>query len=111
MEIKKGRIFFSVAFLLGATLLGACTKYVERTNAVIETRLEQAEERLTESKVPDIPVVVDTVRTKNDIWLGDQSVKIMEGDPLPAWTEKDDAIVLVIGKEADLATVVQDLTD
>lgn len=110
MEIKMRR-FWGITLVAGLTALTACTKYVEQTNAVIDTHLEQIEENLRESKVPDIPVVVDTVRTKNDIWLGDQSIKIMEGDPLPAWTEKEDAITLVIGKEADLPTVVQDLTD
>ena len=56
--------------LMGATfMLTACNEYVARTNEKIETVLERTEEHLQQAQIPDLPEPVDTVRTKNDIWL------------------------------------------
>ena len=48
------------------------------------------EENLEKAQIPDTPLITDTVFAKNDIWLGDNSIKITEGDPLPMWAEKND---------------------
>jgi len=58
-----------------------------------------------------LPEPTDTVRSRNDIWLGNQSVKIMAGDALPSVYEKDDGITIAIAENAKLSDVLQQLTD
>ena len=92
--------------LMGATfMLTACNEYVARTNEKIETVLERTEEHLQQAQIPDLPEPVDTVRTKNDIWLGTESVKISEGDALPAMMEEDDSITLSIAEATTLPSL------
>lgn len=111
MLTKISKIAFAMAIATGLMTLSACNKYVEKTNRKIETTLERAEEALDRSAIPDLPEPVDTVRTNDDIWLGSQSVKLMEGDALPAWAEKNDAITLAIAEEATLSVLAQEITD
>lgn len=111
MQINLNRLSLFVGVMLGALALTSCNKYVQETNEKIETTLERAEEALQRAQVPDVPAAVDTVRTKNDIWLGSESVKIMEGDALPAWLEKDDGITISIAEETTLPVLAQELTD
>ncbi|MBQ9089814.1 MAG: hypothetical protein IJY58_02070 [Alphaproteobacteria bacterium] len=104
--------FGLVAVLMASTfVLSACNEYVARTNKKIETTLERAEEHLQQAQIPDLPAPVDTVRTKNDIWLGADSVKISEGDALPAHLEENDSVTLSIAQEATLPDLVQEITD
>ena len=98
--------------LMGATfMLTACNEYVARTNEKIETVLERTEEHLQQAQIPDLPEPVDTVRTKNDIWLGTESVKISEGDALPAMMEEDDSITLSIAEATTLPMLAQELSE
>ncbi len=104
--------FGLVAVLMTSTLvLSACNEYVARTNKKIETTLERVEDHLQQAQIPDLPAPVDTVRTKNDIWLGTNSVKISEGDALPAHLEEDDSVTLSIAQEAALPALAQEITD
>lgn len=98
--------------LMGATfMLSACNEYVARTNEKIETVLERTEEHLQQAQIPDLPAPVDTVRTKNDIWLGTESVKISEGDALPAMMEEDDSITLSIAEATTLPMLAQEISE
>ena len=101
----------SVVLLGCVPVLTGCDRYMDKTNEKIETTLERAEVYQQQATIPDLPAPVDTVRVQNDIWLGNSSVKIMEGDPLPWNTEKDDSITLVISQSATLPTLVQEITD
>ncbi len=104
--------FGLVGVLLATTFaLSACNEYVARTNKKIETTLERVEDHLQQAQIPDLPAPVDTVRTKNDIWLGTDSVKISEGDALPARMEEDDSITLSIAQEATLPTLAHEITE
>ena len=111
MQTKFKTIGLATALMLGVMTLASCNKYVKETNDKIETTLERAEENLQRAEIPDIPEPVDTVRTKNDIWLGNSSVKIMEGDALPTWLEADDGITISIAEETTLPLLAQELTD
>ncbi len=111
MQTKFKTIGLVAALMLGVMALTSCNKYVKETNDKIETTLERAEEHLQRSEIPDLPEPVDTVRTKNDIWLGNSSVKIMEGEALPAWLETDDGITMSIAEETTLPLLAQELTD
>ncbi|MBQ7413618.1 MAG: PilN family type IVB pilus formation outer membrane protein [Alphaproteobacteria bacterium] len=94
-----------------ALLLSACNYYVDKTNKKIETVLERTEEYRQRSEIPDLPEAVDTVRMHNDIWLGNSSMKIMEGDPLPDELEQDDSITLAIAQDSTLSLLAQEITD
>jgi len=111
MQTKLKTIGLATALMLGVMTLASCNKYVKETNDKIETTLERAEENLQRAEIPDIPEPVDTVRTKNDIWLGNSSVKIMEGDALPTWLEADDGITISIAEETTLPLLAEELTD
>ncbi len=111
MLIKTVKYALLCGVILSTFTLVSCNKYVEKTNKKIETSLERAEDYMQQSTVPDMPLTVDTVRKKNDIWLGTSSVKIMEGDALPGWLEADDGITMSIAQEATLPLLAQEIMD
>lgn len=111
MNAKSLYRVLSVVLLGCVSVLTGCDRYMDKTNEKIETTLERAEVYQQQATIPDLPAPVDTVRVQNDIWLGNSSVKIMEGDPLPWNMEKDDSITLVISQSATLPTLVQEITD
>ena len=93
-KFKKSIVLFTV--IATAVSLTACNKYVEKTDAKIETILQRADEHLQQATIPDLPETTDTVCTKEDIWLGNSSVKISQGDNLPPEMEEEDALTLTI---------------
>lgn len=107
MLIKK----FSLALLATCFVLAGCNKYVAETDKRIETTLARAEEYKEIAEIPDLPQPVDTVRVQNDIWLGASSTKIMEGESLPSWVEKDDGITIAISEDATLPDIIQEISD
>ena len=92
MNVNAIKKYVLVGVAVGALALSACNHYVDKTNARIETVLEQTEMYNERATIPDLPEPVDTVRMNNDIWLGDSSVKIMAGDALPAKFEQNDSM-------------------
>ncbi len=109
MNVNSKKIWLG---LLGcAFLLSACNHYAAKTNEKIETVLERVEDYSQRASIPDLPSPVDTVRMQNDIWLGDSSVKIMEGDALPAHLERNDSVTLSISTDKTLPFLAQELTD
>ncbi|MBQ3695432.1 MAG: hypothetical protein II938_00460 [Alphaproteobacteria bacterium] len=107
----KKSAFSLVALMASCFLLTACNKYVADTDKKIETTLERIEEYNLQAQVPSLPEPTDTVRVHNDIWLGNESMKIMEGDALPAWLEKEDSITIAISKDETLPEVIQEISD
>ncbi|MBP5344550.1 MAG: hypothetical protein J6Y85_05720 [Alphaproteobacteria bacterium] len=99
------------ALIASGFVLSACNKYVAATDKKIETTLERVEEYMQQAQIPDLPEPTDTVRSRNDIWLGNQSVKIMAGDALPPEYEKDDGVTIAIAEDAKLSDVLQQVTD
>ena len=100
-----------IAFVAGCSLLTACDRYVAQTDKKIETTLERVEEYVQQAQIPAMPEEVDTVRVHNDIWLGNESVKIMEGETLPSWLEKEDGITIAIAEDATLPELAQQISD
>ena len=107
MRIKN----LSFLLLAGCFALASCNKYVVETDKRIETTLARVEEYRDISKIPDLPENIDTVRVQNDIWLGNNSTKIMEGEALPSWVEKEDGITMSISEEASLTDILQEISD
>ena len=108
-KFKKLIMLFTV--LATAVSLTACNKYVEKTDAKIETILQRADEHLQQATIPDLPETTDTVRTKEDIWLGNSSVKISQGDSLPPEMEEEDALTLTIAEEATLPFLANEISE
>lgn len=111
MLIKPVKLFLTLTLLATCFSLAACNKYAEKTDAKIETVLERVDEHLQQATIPDLPETTDTVRTKEDIWLGNTSVKISQGDSLPAEMEEEDAITLTISEDIDLPFLANEITD
>ena len=107
MLIKK----LSIALLAGCVALSGCNQHVAEANKRIEETLSRVEEYKEISQIPDLPEPTDTVRMQNDIYLGNQSVKIMEGDSLPSWLEKDDGITMAVSEDATLPNILQEISD
>ena len=107
MLIKK----LSIALLAGCVALSGCNQHVAKANKRIEETLSRVEEYKEMAQIPDLPEPTDTVRMQNDIYLGNQSVKIMEGDSLPSWLEKDDGITMAVSEDATLPNILQEISD
>ena len=108
-KFKKSIVLFTV--IATAVSLTACNKYVEKTDAKIETILQRADEHLQQATIPDLPETTDTVRTKEDIWLGNSSVKISQGDNLPPEMEEEDALTLTIAEESTLPFLANEISE
>lgn len=111
MNAKWLKVGLAAGIVGGILVLSACNQYIEKTNDKIETTLARAEEYRLRASIPDLPQPVDTVRMENDIWLGNSSVKIMEGDALPAWLEKEDSVTIAIAEQTTLPVLAQEITD
>ncbi len=111
MLTKITKLFMLLTVLTTAASLTACNKYVEKTDAKIETIIEKADEHLQQATIPDLPETTDTVRTKDDIWLGNSSVKISQGDSLPAEMEEEDALTITISEEATLPFLANEISE
>ena len=107
MRIKN----LTLALLAGCFVLASCNKYVAEADKRIETTLARAEEMKEIAEIPDLPQPVDTIRVQNDIWLGASSTKIMEGEALPSWVEKEDGITMAISEGVKLPDIIQEISD
>ena len=100
-----------LSFLLGVSLvcLTSCTlyrsnlKHTDRLMDKINANLEQPYNPADEYKM-------DTIAVKDDIWLGDQSIRASEGDPLPARFETEDGITLVSTTPVSLLQISEQIT-
>ncbi|MBP5160918.1 MAG: hypothetical protein ILP11_02580 [Alphaproteobacteria bacterium] len=99
--------------LLGAVLvaLAGCipVQHVDETAEYVETVYGDVSELVEVAKIPDRAEPVDTVVTKEDIWLGQDSFKIVGGEKLPAELDSQDSITIAINDPVDLVTLVDEL--
>ena len=84
-------------------LLTTVTKHTDRTLDKIQTVLD-------EPVAPSDLYSLDTISVKDDIWLGSQSVRGNQGDPLPARYETDEGITLVSTTPVSLLQVSEQIT-
>ena len=111
MQIKLIKSLMLATILATTVSLSACNKYVEKTDAKIETIIEKTDEHLQQATIPDLPETTDTVRTKDEIWLGNSSVKISQGDSLPEEMEEDEALTITIAQEATLPFIANEIAE
>lgn len=98
-------------YLLGVSLivLTSCT-LSKAVKTETDRTLEQAQRTMNEPYKPSDQYRMDTIAVKDDIWLGSQSVRINEGDPLPSRFETDDGITLVSTRPVSLLQVSEQIT-
>ena len=87
--------------LLAAGLLASCSLSTQ-LDATVEREVSAATKLKETAKMPASPANVDLVRVKNDIWLGDTSDIEYEGEPVPTYLEKPDAVTLISNRPVTL---------
>lgn len=100
-----------VFFMLGVSLtaLTSCTLY--KSNVKESDRItDKIQAHLEQPFKPADEYRLDTIAVKDDIWLGNQSVRISEGDPLPARFETEDGITLVSTTPVSLMQISEKIT-
>ena len=92
-----------VCALTACSLSKTVDNDVDRNLEKIETSLENAHPAETQ-------ISLDTISVKDDIWLGNKSVKIHEGESLPAKFETENGITLFNTQPVGLMTLAEQLT-
>jgi len=95
---------------LSAVALLASCRIKEDVDHALKRNTQIASAAVEKAKLPDKPYKVDTISTKNDIWLGDSSIKVSDGDPLPARFEHDNGITLVGTKPVNLVEIAEQIS-
>ena len=93
----------SLAGLTSCTLYRSNIKHTDRVADKIRSNLEQPFKPADEYRM-------DTIAVKDDIWLGNQSIRANEGDPLPARFEGEDGITLVSTSPVSLMQISEKIT-
>ena len=98
-------------FLLSASLIGltSCTLYKSNVKTV-DRIVDKIQANLEQPFKPSEEYKMDTIAVKDDIWLGSQSVRVNEGDPLPARFETEDGITLVSTAPVSLLQISEQIT-
>ena len=104
------RIRNKLLLCLSAVALLASCRIKEDVDHALKRNTQIASAAVEKAKLPDKPYKVDTISTKNDIWLGDSSIKVSDGDPLPARFEHDNGITLVGTKPINLIEVAEQIS-
>lgn len=97
--------------ILGVSLiiLTSCT-LSKSVSTEIDRTLDQIQSSMTDAHPPQTQYRMDTIAIKDDIWLGNQSVRVNEGDPLPARFETDQGITLVSNRPVSLLQISEQIT-
>ena len=101
----------TTSWFLGSLLcaLTACTlsKTVETE---IDRNMEKIQTSITNAVPEETQMSLDTIAVKDDIWLGNMSSRIKEGDALPPQFETEKGITLISTKPVGLLTLAEQLT-
>lgn len=105
MRTKQLFFIFSVC-LIGLTSCGLYRSNLKETDRMVD----KIQGTLEQPFKPAEQYKMDTIAVKDDIWLGSQSVRVNEGDPLPARFETDDGITLVSTSPVSLLQISEQIT-
>ncbi|MBO7332461.1 MAG: hypothetical protein J6U64_02215, partial [Alphaproteobacteria bacterium] len=100
-----------VGFVAGMTLLSGCMNHVQETEDQGDMVFDEATALAEKARIPYTPEPIDTVTSKDDIWLGQESFKIVGGEPLPVWMNASDALTFSTNEPVDLVTLVDQLRE
>lgn len=114
MLIKKkviGLIVLTVG-LIGIInfLLTSCAQ-ISDVEATIARDEEIIKTAFDKSSLPTTPKDINVIRMRDDIWLGDTSLRHKSSDLLPVQFERKDGITLVSGKAIKFANIVKKIHD
>ena len=107
-------IRFGVVYSLAVLLFLSGCSLSSDLEATINRDVETVVAALETSNLPSTPRSNNTVTIHDDIWLGESSVKMEKGDPIPACFETADGITLVGGLPLSLMEIagqINNLTD
>ncbi len=110
MPNKVKKLTTIISCLAIVLMLGACSlkPQVEKTITSNAEKINAVKDNIGQGGGENRSV--DTVISKNEIWLGDKSTKIVEGDPLPARFEAKDSIVLISNRAVNLLEISENIT-
>lgn len=98
-------------FIFGVCLIGLTSCSLYRSNLKnVDRMIDKIEGTLEQPFKPSEQYKMDTIAVKDDIWLGNQSTRVNEGDPLPARFETDDGITLVSTSPVSLLQISEQIT-
>lgn len=98
-------------FIFGACLIGLTSCSLYRSNLKdVDRMIDKIQGTLEQPFKPAEQYKMDTIAVKDDIWLGNQSIRVNEGDPLPARFETDDGITLVSTSPVSLLQISEQIT-
>lgn len=93
----------SVLGLSSCRLFNTVTKHTDRLVDKIESVLDEPIEKKDMYSM-------DTISVKDDIWLGNRSIHVNAGDPLPARFETEEGITLVSNTPVSLLQISEQIT-
>lgn len=98
-------------YILSALLLvvNACS-LSETVDTEVDRNLEKIQTSLENAHPPETQMSLDTISVKDDIWLGNTSMKIHEGEALPARFETENGITLFNTEPVGLMALAEQLT-
>ncbi len=112
MPNKRSYKFFLLGVVLVSIGLISCkNNHIREVNEDIVSVLAETEGYVEQAKIPYDAEQVDTVLTKEDIWLGEESFKIMGGEPLPKSFEESDSVTISVNEPIHLLDLVEQLRD
>ena len=104
MRTKQLLIFG--ACLFGLTSCGLYRSVLKETDRT----LDKIQSTIDTPFTPNEQYKMDTIAVKDDIWLGNQSVRVNAGDPLPARFETEDGITLISTSPVSLLQISEQIT-
>lgn len=104
MRTKQLLIFG--ACLFGLTSCGLYRSVLKETDRT----LDKIQGTMDAPFTPGEQYKMDTIAVKDDIWLGNQSVRVNAGDPLPARFETEDGITLISTSPVSLLQISEQIT-
>ncbi|MCT4552430.1 MAG: hypothetical protein N4A44_02075 [Alphaproteobacteria bacterium] len=102
--VKISRVKLLAILLLASVSLTGCygEKVKEHIMENVDHSFEEIKERIEESKLPSEAIEVDTVSETDELFLGDESVILSSGKPLPKELEGDYGITFSSKEELDI---------
>ncbi len=109
---RRSYSYWLIGTIIACLSLVACkNNHIREVDDNIETVLAETDAYVEQAKLPYAPEPIDTVLTKDDIWLGEDSFRIVGGEPLPAAFEGPDAITFSVNEPVDLIHLVDQLRE
>lgn len=96
--------------LSGCLLALAACSLGKTVDTDVDRNLEKIETSIQNAHPADTQMSLDTISVKDDIWLGNTSTKIHEGEALPAKFETETGITLFSTQPVSLLALSEELT-